>query len=91
MFRSMSAPGSDEFHVASQAILFEDGKPSCDICGELMDTAENDEGYAIPGRGLYVWARADGVHYEKPPLCASCGTGIGVMVFAQSDIEEEEG
>ena len=89
---------SAEAFTATHAILFEERKPEgkpeerCDVCGEIVPVdARDEDGFAVVGRGLYVWTRGDEVRYEEPPLCASCGTAIGVMALAQWDMEEEEG
>jgi hypothetical protein len=64
----------------------------CDVCEaplEIVD--EDDEGMAPSGRGLYLWSRGGEVVYEEVPLCAACGTAIGVSALARWEIEEEEG
>ena len=64
----------------------------CDVCDEPIGRqGEGAESFALGGHGLYVWTRGDEVRYEEPPLCASCGTAIGVMALAQWSVEEEEG
>lgn len=81
-----------ELHHATHAVLFEEvsrDASRCDVCGEAIE--QDDEGYAVGGHGLYLWTRGDEVRYEEPPLCAQCGTAIGVMALAQWDLEEDEG
>jgi hypothetical protein len=87
-------------YVASHAILFEDdtraragGEPPdrCDVCGESIPDDDVFSATAPAGRGLFLSTRGGEVRYEEPPLCASCGTAIGVIALAQWDIEEEEG
>ena len=84
--------------VASHTILFEDeprapGAGRCDVCAESIPDDDDDvfAGTAPAGSGLFLSIRGGEVHYDEPPLCASCGTAIGVMALAQWDIEEEEG
>lgn len=66
---------------------------TCDVCGEPV--SEDDEGaetpWSVSGHGLYLWARGGKIVYEEPPLCASCGTAIGMSALARWEIEEEEG
>jgi hypothetical protein len=86
-------------YVASHAILFEEetrapGAGPCDVCGASIPDDDSDEllpHTAPAGRGLFLSTRGGEVRYEEPPLCASCGTAIGVIALAQWDIEEEEG
>ena len=66
----------DDFFVASHEVLFEEAGPvHCDACGRPLtvdgtpsDLPELDQrrgeargGYRIPGTGVYLWARANGV------------------------------
>ncbi len=62
----------------------------CDVC-DLVIHGEESEGFALPGRGLYVWERGGDRRTEEPHLCADCGTAIGVTARALWDVEEEEG
>lgn len=87
-------------HVASHRILFEDGsvptataRERCDVCAEVIADDADDvySSHAPAGRGLFLSVRGGEVRYDEPPLCASCGTAIGVVALAQWDIEEEEG
>jgi hypothetical protein len=81
-----------ELYQATHAELFEEVAAEselCDVCGEAVE--EDEDGFAVGGRGLYVWTRGDEVRYEEPALCAHCGTAIGVMALAQWDLEEDEG
>lgn len=87
---------SAEAFTATHAILFAEPKregsadePRCDVCGEAVTV--DDDGFAVGGRGLYLWTRGGELRFEEPPLCASCGTAIGLMALAQWDVEEEEG
>jgi hypothetical protein len=82
------------FTHVSHEVLFAEDSPKCDVCGEPLgaEGAEDDEeGCAPTGRGLYVWSRGGETIYEEPPLCASCGTAIGMSALARWEIEEEEG
>lgn len=66
----------------------------CDACGEPVDpvgAVEDDEGYGVPGEGVYLWTRGDEVRFEKAPLCATCASAIGMAALARWEIEEEEG
>ena len=65
----------------------------CDACGAAVEdgAADDDEGYDVPGRGVYVWTRGDEVRFERVPLCASCASAIGAAALARWEIEEEEG
>jgi hypothetical protein len=100
-----AAPAST-YVTASQDALFaadaSDRESRCDVCGEPIPE-EATEGYAVNGRGLYVWSRrrssqANGdddlgheVRYEEPPLCPACAVAVGVSAMARWEIEEEEG
>jgi hypothetical protein len=63
----------------------------CDACGGVVPKADDEEGYAVTGEGVYVWTRGDEVRFEKVPLCASCASAIGLAAWARWEIEEEEG
>lgn len=65
----------------------------CDVCDAEVadDDDEEGEGYAVPGRGLYVWARGEDVRREEPRLCGDCAAAVGVSALARWEIEEEEG
>jgi hypothetical protein len=67
----------------------------CDVCEEpVADDDEDDASdapWSLTGHGLYLWLRGDKIVYEEPPLCASCGTAIGMSALARWEIEEEEG
>jgi hypothetical protein len=90
------APRAEEAAVetcvtASHHALFAaDATRRCDACGEPLRD-ESDDGFAIEGAGLYVWARGDDVRYEEAPLCASCASAIGLTALTRWEIEEEEG
>jgi len=80
------------FVTATHDVLFAAGElAKCDVCGEELPDGADEEGFAIAGRGLYVWSRGGEVRYEEPPLCASCATALGVSALARAEIEEEEG
>jgi hypothetical protein len=77
--------------VASHDALFasrEDAR--CDACGATLPESDED-GYSVPGRGVYLWIRGDEVRLEDVPLCASCASAIGMTALARWEIEEEEG
>jgi len=88
----MSSGGSGAFIVASHEALFHQSEAlECDACGMPL-SADDDGGFALPGKGLFVWTRgADHVRYEEPPLCPHCATAIGVSALTRWAIEEEEG
>jgi hypothetical protein len=65
--------------------------PTCDACGSDLPSGDDDEGYAIGGKGVYLSCRGDQVRYEDVPLCPSCGAAIGLSALRQWEIEEEEG
>jgi hypothetical protein len=63
---------------------------TCDACGDAL-TVDDDEGYAVGGKGVYLSCRGDQVRYEDVPLCPPCGSAIGLSALRQWEIEEEEG
>ena len=63
----------------------------CDSCGTTVPRPDEDEGYAVPGEGMYLWTRGAEVRFEKVPLCATCASAIGLAAWARWEIEEEEG
>ena len=83
--------------MASHEILFQASEERrCDACATPL--AEDDEqggyleeGYELPGTGVYLWIRGDQVQLEKAPLCAPCASAIGMTALARWEIEEEEG
>jgi hypothetical protein len=77
------------FHV-TQDLLFQEEAPKCDVCGEPLESAADDD-ESPPGRGLYVWSRGGESVYEEVPLCAVCGAAIGMSALLRWEIEEEEG
>ena len=64
---------------------------ACDACGEALDAIDDAPGYAIPGQGVYLWARGEETRLESVPLCAACASAIGMTALARWEIEEEEG
>ena len=82
------------FVTASHAILFEEHESErCDVCKEALAKIEgdDDDGYGVQGRGVYVWARGEERRYTETPLCAGCAAAIGVSALQRWEIEEEEG
>lgn len=80
--------------TASHEILFEEEEATpaaCDACGDRLPANDVDDEHLTSGHGVYLWVRGGEVRFEKAPLCAACGTAIGVMAYAQWAIEEEEG
>jgi hypothetical protein len=80
------------FVTASHAVLFQDEEETrCDVCAERLESAEEDDGPEVRGRGLYVWSRGDERRYQEPPLCPGCAAAIGMTALQRWEIEEEEG
>jgi hypothetical protein len=89
------APAGDRpFVTGSHESLFvanaADEASRCDVCGAKVED-ETSEGYAVSGRGLYVWSRGGEVRFEEPPLCPACAVAVGMSAMARWEIEEEEG
>ncbi len=85
---------SSRVHVATHEILFQEEEAAatlCDACGDPLPANDVDDEHLTSGHGVYLWVRGGEVRFEKAPLCASCGTAIGVMAHAQWASEEEEG
>ncbi|HEY2512068.1 MAG TPA: hypothetical protein VGI39_14470 [Polyangiaceae bacterium] len=80
------------FAVVGHEALFEaSAEPAaCDVCG--ADVGEDSgEGPAVPGLGMYLWARGEETRREEVPLCDACAAALGVAALARWEIEEEEG
>lgn len=88
-----SAPASGATFVASHEVLFaQPTEVRCDACGAPVTRDDDEEdGFGVPGEGVYMWARGDEVRFERAPLCASCASAIGMTALARWEIEEEEG
>ncbi len=85
-------PSSLLADVAHESIPAQQAEEACDACGEvIVPPRDDDDGYAVPGRGQYVWTRGDEVRREEVPLCATCAAAIGMSALARWEIEEEEG
>jgi hypothetical protein len=82
---------STSFVTVTHRILFADEGPRCDVCGDRLFNDDEDPDTALTGSGLYIWSHGGQIVYEEPPLCASCGTAIGMSALARWEIEEEEG
>src|ERR1700722_3092245 len=80
---------SAAFVTATHAILFADEGPHCDVCGDPLADDDDPEA-ALTGSGLYIWSHGGQIVYEEPPLCAACGTAIGMSALLRWEIEEEE-
>jgi hypothetical protein len=77
--------------IAGHEVLFaQPDEVRCDACGAPVPP-DADEGYGVPGCGVYMWTRGDETRFEKAPLCASCASAIGMTALARWEIEEEEG
>jgi hypothetical protein len=77
---------------AGQAETAQDPPSLCDACGESVPAPrDDDDGYDLPGRGVYLWVRGDKVVFEHVPLCARCASAIGMSALSRWEIEEEEG
>jgi len=84
-------PSSPSFVRLSHGVLFEEpATDQCDVCGATV-SEDDDDGYAVPGRGLYVWSRGEERRFDEPPLCPSCAAAVGLSAMARWEIEEEEG
>jgi hypothetical protein len=83
------------FVTCTHEALFLAEEPACDVCGRPLpahgSVQDEDDDASGNGSGLYVWTRGGEVHYEEPPLCATCATAIRVSAMARWEIEEEEG
>jgi hypothetical protein len=78
--------------TASHEVLFESAESAeCDACGAPLPEDGEEDGYGIPGSGVYMWTRGDTVRLEKAPLCPACSSAIGMTALARWEIEEEEG
>lgn len=99
----MTIPAKDAkigaFFVAGHDILFQpplagggpsDDAPRCDACGDVV-VPDEDDGFAVRGRGRYVFTRGDELRAEEPPLCPSCAAAIGMTALHLWTIEEDEG
>lgn len=85
-------PATEPLSVGSHEALFVEVPSSlCDACGESIAESDGADGYGIPGRGIYLWARGEETRLESVPLCASCASAIGMTALARWEIEEEEG
>jgi hypothetical protein len=79
------------FVTLTHEVLFADEGARCDVCGDRLPEDDDDPETALTGSGLYIWSRGGEIVYEEPPLCAVCGTAIGMSALARWEIEEEEG
>jgi hypothetical protein len=86
----MKSRDSECVSAGHEVLFAPDATPKCDACGDPLRN-DTDDGFAVEGAGLYLWARGDDVRYEEAPLCAACGAAIGVTALARWEIEEEEG
>ena len=84
------ASATELLAIPHAALFVADESVRCDVCNAVV-AEDADEGYAVAGRGLYVWARGEDVRYEEPHLCAGCAAAVGVSALARWEIEEEEG
>ena len=75
---------------AGHEVLFESEGPACAVCSARL-AEDEDDGFEVSGRGLFMWARGDELRFEEPALCPSCASAIGVSALRQWEIEEEEG
>ncbi len=91
--RDSGVLASGETLVASHEVLFaQPTEVRCDACGAPVTRDDDDEdGFGVPGEGVYMWTRGDEVRFERAPLCVSCASAIGMTALARWEIEEEEG
>jgi len=87
----LAKPPTAGFAKVTHEILFVDEGPCCDVCGDRLPEDEDDPETALTGSGLYIWSHGGQVVYEEPPLCAACGTAIGMSALARWGFEEDEG
>jgi hypothetical protein len=80
-------PSTDP-HVRSDAPALEE---RCDACGDVVPRNVDDDGFAVSGRGRFLWTRGEERRAEEPPLCPSCAAAIGMTALQQWNIEEDEG
>jgi hypothetical protein len=81
-----------ELIVVSHEQLFVEVPASlCDACAQPLGPDDAGDGYGLPGRGVYLWARGEETRLESVPLCASCASAIGMTALGRWEIEEEEG
>lgn len=85
-----SAPPDVAFVSATHDVLFHPLEPRCDACGAPCPP-DDDEGYGVPGRGVYVASRGDERRIETVPLCPRCAAAIGMTALLRWEEEEEEG
>lgn len=97
---SSNTASKPRFVVAGHEVLFDapatpradTDADRCDACGGPIEAqTSDDDGYAIPGRGRYLWTRGDEHRAEEPPLCASCAAAIGMVALQHLNMEEDEG
>jgi hypothetical protein len=89
----------DSFVTATHDVLFasnerdarDDDAPRCDACDAALVRTVDEDGFAVGGRGVYLWTRGDEIRFEEAPLCPDCASAIGMSVLARWEIEEEEG
>jgi hypothetical protein len=82
------------FSSLSHDALFasaETANDACDVCGEKVADEDDEDGYSMSGRGLYIWTRGDETRREEPPLCPACAAALGLSALARWEIDEEEG
>lgn len=77
--------------LSHEALFAEPDDVRCDACDAVLPATDADEGYDLPGFGVYLWTRGEEVRFEKAPLCGSCASAIGMTALARWEIEEEEG
>lgn len=96
--------GKPSYVVAGHEVLFDVPAASprsdsdadrCDACGAPIEASatdtDTDDGYAIAGRGRYLWTRGEEHRSEEPPLCPSCAAAIGMVALQHLNMEEDEG
>ena len=87
----MSGPPESPIVASHEALLASSEEARCDACDAIIPAVDGDEGFDVPGAGVYMWTRGSEVRFEKVPLCASCASAIGMTALARWEIEEEEG
>ena len=68
----MSDPSWSSSH---EALFAAPDEVRCDACDARCPATDDDEGYDVPGVGVYLWTRGEEVRFEKAPLCGSLRVG----------------
>ena len=75
------AIAADEVALARASSRREES-PCCDVCSAPV-SAEDLHG------GLFVWSRSGETVIDEPPVCASCGSVLGISLLRALRIRDE--